>query len=143
MKYYLAYGSNLNMRQMRQRCPDAMPISSAVILDYRLLFRRGVATIEPMQGASVPVGIWKISASDEKALDRYEGYPWLYTKRNFKLRMNGKIVAAMAYIMTDGHEVSGPREGYLETIKKGYDCFGFDYGTLIEAVRESEGRRLL
>jgi len=138
MKYYLAYGSNLNMRQMRQRCPDAVPISSAVILDYRLLFRRGVATIEPMKGASVPVGIWKITNADEKALDRYEGYPYLYTKKDFPLRFKGRMIKAMAYIMTPGHPITPPRGGYLETIETGYHDFGFDTGTLFEAAEDSE-----
>ena len=138
MKYYLAYGSNLNMRQMRQRCPDAVPISSAVILDYKLLFRRGVATIEPMKGASVSVGIWKISNEDEKALDRYEGYPFFYTKKDFPLRLKGRVIRAMAYIMTPGYQITPPRGGYLETIEKGYHDFGFDTGTLFEAAEESE-----
>ncbi len=138
MKYYLAYGSNLNMRQMRLRCPDAVPISSAVILDYRLLFRRGVATIEPEKGASVPVGIWKITASDEKALDRYEGYPYLYTKKDFPMKLKDRKITAMAYIMTPGHPITPPRGGYLETIEKGYHDFGFDTGTLFEAAEESE-----
>lgn len=138
MKYYLAYGSNLNMRQMRQRCPDAVPISSAVILDYKLLFRRGVATIEPMKGASVPVGIWKISNEDEKALDRYEGYPFLYTKKDFPLRLKGRVIKAMAYIMMPGYPITPPRGGYLETIVRGYYDFKFDTGTLFEAAEESE-----
>ena len=141
MKYYLAYGSNLHMKQMQQRCPDAVPISSAVILDYQLLFRRGVATIEPMKGASVPVGIWKISEKDEWALDRYEGYPWLYTKKDFPLRLHGKKITAMAYIMTPGNPITPPRYGYLETIMKGYEDFGFDAGTLVEAAKESERRQ--
>lgn len=140
MKYYLAYGSNLNIQQMRQRCPDAVPVSSAVILDYRLLFRRGVATIEPMKGASVPVGIWKITNADEKALDRYEGYPYLYTKKDFPLRFKGRMITGMAYIMTPGHPITPPRAGYLETIEKGYHNFGFDTGTLYEAAEEAERR---
>lgn len=141
MKYYLAYGSNLNMGQMQQRCPDAVPITSAVILDYRLLFRRGVATIEPKKGCSVPVGIWKISDADEKELDRYEGFPWLYYKKTMPLRLYGGRISAMAYIMVPGYPITAPREGYLDIIRKGYDDFGFDPGTLIEAAKHSERRK--
>ena len=140
MKYYLAYGSNLNMRQMRQRCPESIPVTSAVILGYRLLFRRGVATIEPKKGAAVPVGIWQISDEDERSLDRYEGYPYLYTKKDFPLRMHGRKITAMAYIMTRGFPISFPRPGYLEIIQQGYDDFGFDYGTLTEAVNIARKR---
>lgn len=36
-KYYLAYGSNLSMAQMAQRCPDAVYVGTAELKDYRLL----------------------------------------------------------------------------------------------------------
>ena len=75
---------------------------------------------------------------DEKALDRYEGYPYLYTKKDFPLRFKGRMITAMAYIMTPGHPITPPRGGYLETIEKGYHDFGFDTGTLFEAAEESE-----
>ena len=38
-KYYLAYGSNLNIRQMRYRCPGAKPIGITAIPDYELLYK--------------------------------------------------------------------------------------------------------
>ena len=37
-RYYIAYGSNLNIRQMRMRCPHARVVGTAVIKDYELLF---------------------------------------------------------------------------------------------------------
>ena len=37
-RYYLAYGSNLNIRQMRYRCPTAKPIGITAIPDYELLY---------------------------------------------------------------------------------------------------------
>ena len=33
-RYYLAYGSNLNIAQMQFRCPDAVMAGTAVIPDY-------------------------------------------------------------------------------------------------------------
>ena len=39
MKYYLAYGSNLNIRQMQMRCPGAKPVGTMVLEDYELLFK--------------------------------------------------------------------------------------------------------
>ena len=72
-KYYIAYGSNLDVDQMLHRCPDALTIGRSTIDGYKLVFRgnsrSGVANIEPCDGASVPVGIWSISPSDEDALD--------------------------------------------------------------------------
>jgi hypothetical protein len=67
---YLAYGSNLNLRQMAYRCPTAKVLGSAKLTGYRLLFRGGnggaVATIEKQKGESVPVMLWRIMPNDEK-----------------------------------------------------------------------------
>lgn len=53
-KYYIAYGSNLDVDQMLRRCPDAITIGSSTIDGYRLVFRgnsrSGVANIEPCEG---------------------------------------------------------------------------------------------
>ena len=138
MKYYLAYGSNLNKRQMKQRCPDAIPVASVTIPDYELVFR-GVATIEPKAGASVQCGIWRISAEDEKSLDRYEGFPRLYGKQFFWVPVNGKMVRAMAYIMTAGaHKKRQPYTDYLITIMEGYEDFELDEKPLIIAATKED-----
>ena len=36
MKYYFAYGSNMNLDQMAYRCPDAEVVGRCVLKDYRL-----------------------------------------------------------------------------------------------------------
>lgn len=138
MKYYLAYGSNLNKRQMKYRCPDAVPVGSCVVNDYELVFR-GVATIEPKPGDSVQCGIWKISQEDEIRLDSYEGYPRLYVKQDFWVTVKGKTVQAMAYVMTNGiRRLSPPSTEYLLTIAGGYDDFGLDDKPLFIAATRRE-----
>lgn len=145
-KYYLAYGSNLDVDQMLRRCPEAIQIGTTIIKDYELVFRGnsrhcGVANIEPRgDGVSVPVGIWSITERDEAALDRYEGWPWLYEKQTFSVRVKGKTISAMAYIMTPGHRISAPTRAYLDTILRGYDDFGFDTEPLLEAAENAERR---
>ena len=37
-KYYIAYGSNLSVEQMAQRCPDARIVGQAVLEDWELAF---------------------------------------------------------------------------------------------------------
>ena len=39
MKYYLAYGPNLNLVQMRQRCPNARVVGYTYLFGARLVFR--------------------------------------------------------------------------------------------------------
>jgi len=134
MKYYLAYGSNLNKRQMARRCPDAVPVGTVTISNYELVFR-GVATIEPKMGASVQCAVWKISPEDERSLDRYEGYPRLYVKQDFWVQVNGKSFRAMAYVMVNNiRPKSPPPTDYLRTIVEGYADFGLDDKPLIEAA---------
>ena len=74
-KLYVAYGSNLNMEQMKQRCPGAQFVGTGVVENYELQFKGSLynahATIAPKEGSSVPVGIWTILKRDENNLDGY------------------------------------------------------------------------
>ncbi|WIV13591.1 gamma-glutamylcyclotransferase family protein [Proteiniborus sp. MB09-C3] len=135
---YIAYGSNLNLSQMKQRCPTARVIGVSEIKDYELVFRgsrySSVATIEPCQESSVPVLLWGIQPEDEKSLDRYEGYPNFYEKENMEIVLNGRTVSAMVYVMTPGHELGIPSERYKISIEDGYMDAGFDADILQNAV---------
>lgn len=144
--YYIAYGSNLNMAQMAHRCPDAIPVGTAKLRDWKLVFRYH-ATIEPCRKVPmswVPVVVWEISERDVQALDRYEGYPRYYDKRELDIDMrplyNGQEVhpvRAMVYIMTEGPEIKAPSEAYYETIHEGYCRFGLGTGPLRRALNAS------
>ena len=140
-KLYLAYGSNLNLEQMANRCPTAKVVGNSKINGYRLLFRGAhagaVATIEPFKGESVPVLAWEITPADEAALDRYEGWPFLYRKETIKVRLNGKTVQAMVYIMNEGRPLGQPSCYYYSTILDGYKSAGFDVEMLRKAVADS------
>ena len=140
-KLYIAYGSNMNLEQMRARCPAARVVGTALLQGWRLLFRgahRGaVATIEPYVGGSVPVLIWEITPACEAALDLYEGYPNLYGKEFIKVRLNDKPVKAMVYVMTGGKMPGQPSAYYYKTILDGYTAAGFDAAPLRQATVDS------
>ena len=140
-RLYIAYGSNLNLPQMKYRCPTAKVVGAGEVKGYELLFRGGsrgaVATIEPLEGSSVPVLLWKIRPQDELALDRYEGYPNFYRKEMMEVELIGKPVGAMVYIMNDGREFGAPSDFYLHTIAEGYETAGFDTDFLDQAVEKS------
>ncbi len=86
-KLYLAYGSNLNVEQMKFRCPGAKVIGTAAIRNYELLFKGSRSgsylTIEHKRGGKVPVAVWEVTPENERALDRYEGYPTFYYKKGY------------------------------------------------------------
>ncbi len=140
-KLYVAYGSNLSLTQMRRRCPTARVVGLAELMDYELLFRgrreNAFATIEPKQGSCVPVMIWKIQGDDELALDRYEGYPHLYEKKQVEVSMGREQMEAMVYVMTPGQSFGRPSSRYLNIIREGYRNAGFAPVVLEAAVNDS------
>lgn len=145
-KYYLAYGSNLNVRQMRYRCPTAKPIGITAISNYELLYKGSKTgsylTIEKKKGSLVPIVVWEVTAADEKRLDAYEGYPNFYYKKEMKLPVrlaNGKTkkVTAFVYIMHEEREIAIPSMTYIRTCEEGYRNFGFDLKHLVRAYMRS------
>ena len=141
-RYYIAYGSNLSTGQMRYRTPDAKIAGTAVLTGWQLLFRVH-ATIEPNPEKNTPVLVWEISEQDEKNLDRYEGYPVYYRKRELPVEVfplgGGEPVnlTAMVYLMADGHPLREPSEGYYQVLADGYRDFHFPMHILEQALRES------
>ena len=150
MKYYMAYGSNLNKEQMRYRCPGAKARGTALLAGYRLAFKGSktgayLTIVEDPEGF-VPVGIWSITKEDENNLDLYEGYPRFYDKVKVPAsRIKGiygdeaREIAqnSIIYIMTDGRPEGEPTSWYLDICMNGYDDFGMDPGPLWDAYAKS------
>ena len=147
-RYYIAYGSNLNVTQMRFRCPSARIIGTSEIPDYQLLFKGSKTgsylTIEPCKGAVVPVAAWEVSDQDELALDRYEGFPTFYYKRELQLPITGiktgkvRVRDVFVYIMHEERPIGIPSRFYMDVCMEGYRDFGFDRDYLIAAFLTSK-----
>ena len=147
-RYYLAYGSNLNSGQMWHRCPGARVVGTAVMENYRLLFKGSKSgsylTIEPKAGAFVPVAVWEVSAQDEYYLDRYEGYPTFYYKKELTLPITGiksgktRQRRCFVYIMHEDRSIGVPSSAYMRTCREGYDSFGFDSKLLMTAYNNAK-----
>ena len=121
---YFAYGSNLNLFQMKRRCKDSIFLKKINLKDFRLTFRSKyrAADIEPKKNSIVPGGLFDISKSDEKKLDLYEDFPNLYKKYYFYYY--GKRV--MTYTMVKKSVFKFPTERYLNIVKRGYKDCGLD-----------------
>lgn len=137
-KFYIAYGSNLNMQQMSRRCQDAKFVGTGMIDNYELVFRgsrhSAVATVEPKSGSKVPVGIWEISDRDERSLDVYEGFPRLYVKKPMLISQDNVQHEAILYVMNDGYDYGMPNSRYYNTILQGYNDCHLDSRYLKESV---------
>lgn len=143
----IAYGSNLNLKQMGHRCPSAKVYGKGILEGYRLLFKGAedgaYLTIEKQKNSKVPVIVWELQPSDERALDFYEGFPRSYGKQEEQVTLEtGETVLAMVYIMTDKvlerMDLNLPSLGYLETVQEGYEEAGFDRQYLEEALKVSK-----
>ena len=93
--YYFAYGSNLDKRQMRERCPDSKPKFAAHLPNYRLIFvgwsrqwRGGVASIRPFRGERVLGAVYEVSDKDLRR--RFERFGKVASARVIENKFNGK-----------------------------------------------------
>lgn len=152
-KYYLAYGSNLSMAQMAQRCPDAVYVGTAELRDYQLLFKGSQSgsylTVEPKKGSTVPVLVWRISERDEHYLNRYEGYPSFYYKKTMEVEVQSfigmktaDVIEAIIYIMHEDRPLGCPTKYYYDICLEGYSRFGFQQTVLEQALYDSVGKRV-
>jgi len=132
-EYYIAYGSNLNLRQMQFRCPKAKPVMAVELQGWELVFRY-YCDIEPREGSTVPVGIFQITADCERALDRYEGFPRLYRKEYIDLPIGRALVYTMNSVNETGRDYQKPDRHYEQTVRQGYADFELKTVALNDAL---------
>ncbi len=124
MYYYFAYGTNLNQKQMKERCPDSRPLFTAVLPNYKLVFagwsrqwRGGLASIKPLRGERVRGAIYEVTEACLQKLDRNEsGYSRL------KVTVVGEDdepIEAITYVKTGLLEEAAPSKEYLAIIQQG------------------------
>jgi hypothetical protein len=149
--YYIAYGSNLNINQMKYRCPTARVVGTAYLKDYQLLFKGSKSgsylTIESKVDSVVPVGVWSVTDEDILSLDRYEGYPSFYYKKEMDVEVvgikSGRLYRkkCFVYIMHEDRPLGIPSKSYVSTCLEGYKAFRFNNLYLAEALKISMEER--
>ena len=110
--------------------------------NWRLMFKcsysGNYATIEREENSEVPVLLWKISATDEKKLDRYEGCPNFYYKTEIEVETDdGEKIFGIVYIMHEERKLGLPTEFYYNVLHDAYQKFHFDLKILEEALNFS------
>ena len=86
-----------------------------------------------------------MTEEDEAALDRYEGFPTFYYKKEMELPLKGiktgkvRMRKVFVYIMHEDRPLGLPSEFYMETCLQGYRSFGFDEAFLEQAYADSSG----
>ena len=116
---YFAYGANLNKQGMDNRCPGNKPLCRAILKNYRLVFKN-VADIEEASNHYLQGALYEINQDHLVSLDRFEGYPRLYTRTIVPVfTEHGKEIYAVVYKMTTRNQYSRPHPGYLNIIISG------------------------
>jgi len=117
---YAAYGSNMDPAQMAERCPHSPQRGSGWLEGWRMAFggedigwEGARATVVEEPGERVFVVLYELSASDEQALDQWDGASIDYYRKT-KVRvstLDGETLAWL-YVLND-YEGGLPSARYL------------------------------
>lgn len=125
-RLYIAYGSNMDEVQMKDRCPGAELVGIGTIRRAQLdFYLHATVTGIDDPAATVPVAVWKITDRDERSLDRYEGVRGHYYYRDTAkaLLNNGIEVEGLIYLM-ENFRRSPCDPVYYDRIAAAYDRLG-------------------
>jgi gamma-glutamylcyclotransferase (GGCT)/AIG2-like uncharacterized protein YtfP len=146
MKHYFAYGANMDLNTMFDRCPSAKFIEVGTLDGYRFIINtRGVASIVSDATASVCGVIWTINEEDEAFLDLFEGVKgrW-YSKHTVAVAetVNNNMFDCLVYIASD-HREGKPIEDYFNNIIKWAKNFHFpeDYTSYLKSIINKEAKK--
>ncbi len=134
MIYYFAYGSNMDIDQMKERCPDSKLTGKAVLKNYRLDFtifspkrNCGCADIVKSFGDEVHGLLYTLTPKDLKKLDGLEAHPYKY--KRFKTKVmdeSGKEIKAETYeVVNKKKEFQKPSKDYLNKLIMAAKNFNF------------------
>jgi gamma-glutamylcyclotransferase (GGCT)/AIG2-like uncharacterized protein YtfP len=151
MELYFAYGSNLDIKQVKQRCRncDVRKVSVGYLPKYRLAFTQfyepwggGVADIVESPNNCVWGILYALTMDAMKLLDAYEGYPTDYDRTQHSIiTPEGDCYTAWVYSVKrkDG-EFIPPSRKYLNILKQTAKDSGFpiEYLSYLNQIKTVE-----
>ena len=143
---YFAYGSNLDERQMHQRCPEAVLLGRATLDNHALVFGgysarwdSAVASLVATPGARVEGVLYRLTDDDFARLDRFEGNPTVY-ERVVKAVVDERGRERRAHVYRQRAkelEPWAPGDRYFRVLWQAYQRLGFDQHRLVAAAEGS------
>lgn len=120
MRLYFAYGSNMKLAQMEDRCPQSIKIGNVKLFGYRWFINtRAYANIIKSKGDYVEGVLFEISPTDEDSLDCWEGvHSGSYNKVVLKILHDNLEKEALVYIDPRTEE-GKPSQEYIGRINTG------------------------
>lgn len=120
---YFAYGMNTNPQEMAHRCPGAVSMGHARLVNHSFRFAQH-ADVELCADSYVDGVLWEITEEHLKSLDQLEGYPHYYNRVVATVMHNARAYHVLVYRMQPGNEVYPPTAGYYRLIMEGYRAHG-------------------
>ena len=134
---YFGYGMNTNVDGMARRCPNAISLGYARLLEHKFRFA-GPADVTYHPGSIVHGVLWDITPECLKSLDGLEGFPHFYGREYRTVEHMGEEISAIVYYMQPGHEESPPSDGYYKCLHEGYSEHGVPVKQIKRAVRRAK-----
>ena len=142
---YFAYGSNMDIDRMKQRCPTAEVLGSAVLRDYALGFTvysqgwdAGAADIIYEPGQEVWGVVYVLDTQDLDRLDHCEGCPDHYRRVPLPVEVDGtEHPGVWVYEVVRKVSFVPPKCEYIELMRNAALRYGFPrrYLGSLSAVR--------
>lgn len=134
MPLYFAYGSNLDVSQMQQRCAAPVRlVAPGCLRGYALAFTAyssswagGVADVVLAPQHEVWGLVYELSLEALARLDVYEGYPHLYTRfQSCVATAQGVLRAVWIYTVVNKQAFMPPSARYLDVLRHAARRFDF------------------
>ena len=118
MPLYFAYGSNMDVEAMAQRCPRSKPLGPARLARFRFfIMESGWASVVPDPRREVHGVLWDLALADVRVLDTYEDIRSGLYKKIMQPVLRGQGASARALVYVGGSNKPGPAQpGYMEEV---------------------------
>ncbi len=121
--YYVAYGSNMNVDQMKVRCPEAKAVGTTFLEGYRLLFRGnlGFAYLTVENATSTGYTVWAKIAKSEYTGKKDD--PWQEVTEGEKFEDGYYYMVAVEMLVVDSYYADETTVGTING-REHNDLFG-------------------
>jgi hypothetical protein len=152
MPLYFAYGSNLDVAQMEQRCHSPALMRIAYLPHHRFVFagtspnreNMGVGSLRAAANQQLAGVIWSITDADLKELDAREGFPSRYQREHLTVvDLQGLRHQAFVYFKSKDVPLNPPCQAYLLQVLQAYEYHGFDSEIIHQANEEAKATLLI
>lgn len=125
--FYFAYGSNMNLDRMNDRCgqDNFTDLGQGILAGYDFYFyQRGYANIKEKASQEVEGVLFKINSQCLRDLDQVEGYPNIYQRRVVKVSFDQKMILAQVYLVENDQSTAKPSDEYYQVVLSGAESHG-------------------